>query len=68
MGKRLGRQTVSFSKCPNVIGNYSIVGQKEGNGNLKNYFDYVLKDDLFGEKTFEKAERKMSFSIKPFLN
>ena len=59
MGKRLGRQTVSFSKCPNVIGNYSIVGQKEGNGNLKNYFDYVLKDDLFGEKTFEKAERKM---------
>ena len=59
MGKRLGKQTVSFSKCPNVIGNYSIVGQKEGNGNLKNYFDYVLKDDLFGEKTFEKAERKM---------
>lgn len=59
MGKRLGKQTISFSKCPNVIGNYSIVGQKEGNGNLKNYFDYVLKDDLFGEKTFEKAERKM---------
>ena len=59
MGKRMGKQTISFSKCPNVIGNYSIVGQKEGNGNLKNYFDYVLKDDLFGEKTFEKAERKM---------
>lgn len=55
----MGKQTISFSKCPNVIGNYSIVGQKEGNGNLKNYFDYVLKDDLFGEKTFEKAERKM---------
>ena len=59
MGKRFGKQTISFSNCPNIIGNYSIVGQKEGNGNIKEYFDYVLKDDLFGEKTFEKAERKM---------
>lgn len=22
-------------------------------------FDYVMKDDFFGEKTYEKAERKM---------
>ena len=38
---------------------YSIVGPKEGQGNFKDYFDYIMKNDFFGEKTFEKAERKM---------
>ena len=38
---------------------YSIVGEKEGNGNFKDYFDYVLIDDLFDEKSYEKAERKI---------
>ena len=59
MGKRLGVQTILFENKPKIIGNYTIVGEKEGNGNLKNYFDFVLKDDTFGEKSFEKAERKM---------
>lgn len=52
-------QTVIFKKPPHIIGSYSIVGPKEGMGSLKDYFDYVMKDDLFGEKTYEKAERKM---------
>lgn len=59
MGKRLGRQTISFQDAPKIIGNYSIVGEKEGHGNFKEYFDYIMKNDLFGEKTFENAERKM---------
>ena len=59
MGKRLGKQTIEFTNRPKIIGNYSIVGEKEGNGNLKEYFDYVLKNDTFGEKTYENAERKM---------
>lgn len=59
MGKRMGKQTICFQNAPKIIGNYSIVGQKEGNSNFKDYFDYIIKDDLFGEKTFEKAERKM---------
>ena len=59
MGKRLGKQTICFTNKPKIIGNYSIVGEKEGCGNFKDYFDYILKDDLFGEKTFESAERKM---------
>ena len=52
-------QTVFFKKKPHIIGSYAIVGPKEGKGSLKNYFDYIMKDDLFGEKTYEKAERKM---------
>lgn len=59
MGKRLGKQTINFQNKPKIIGNYTIVGEKEGNSNFKDYFDYVIKNDLFGEKTFEKAERKM---------
>lgn len=52
-------QTVEFKNRPKIIGNYSIVGPKEGAGNFGDYFDYVMKSDLFGEKTYEKAERKM---------
>ena len=52
-------QTIFFKRKPHIIGSYSIVGPKEGMGVLKNYFDYIMKDDLFGEKTYEKAERKM---------
>lgn len=59
MGNRMGKQTIIFENAPSIIGNYSVVGQKEGNSNFKDYFDFVIKNDLFGEKTFEKAERKM---------
>ncbi|MBO7528242.1 MAG: stage V sporulation protein AD [Clostridia bacterium] len=52
-------QTIYFKNKPKIIGFYSIVGPKEGKGSLKEYFDYIMKDDLFGEKTYEKAERKM---------
>lgn len=52
-------QTIYFKNKPHIIGCYSIVGPKEGNGPLKNYFDYIMKNDMFGEKTYEKAERKM---------
>lgn len=54
-----GNQTVFFKNKPRIIGSYSIVGPKEGLGSLKNYFDYIMKNDLYGEKTYEKAERKM---------
>ncbi len=59
MGKRLGKQTIAFTNTAKIIGNYSIVGEKEGNGNFKEYYDYILKDDTFGEKTYENAERKL---------
>lgn len=52
-------QTVEFKNRPKIIGNYSIVGPKEGAGNFGDYFDYVMRSDIFGEKTYEKAERKM---------
>ena len=36
----------------------AVAGKKEGEGPLKEYFDKVVKDDKFGEESFEKAERK----------
>lgn len=56
---RLGTQTIVFKNQPKIIGNYSIVGNKEGSGPFGQYFDYILENDLFGEKTYEKAERKI---------
>ena len=51
--------TIKFEKAPKIVGSFSIVGPKEGEGNFKDYFDYIMKNDFFGEKTFEMAERKM---------
>jgi len=57
--KKQMAQTIKLKNQPKIIGSYSIVGPKEGEGNFRDYFDYVMKNDHFGEKTFEKAERKM---------
>ncbi|HWQ30060.1 MAG TPA: stage V sporulation protein AD [Negativicutes bacterium] len=59
MGTRIGKQTLLLSKPPAIISNASIVGPKEGEGPLAQYFDRVLKDDYFGEESWEKAESKM---------
>lgn len=58
-GKRLGKQTLRLSSPPSMISNTSIVGPKEGQGPLAKYFDRVLKDDYYGEDSWEKAESKM---------
>lgn len=58
--KKLGLQTVKFENPPVILSTASIVGPKEGEGPLRDYFDSVLSDDLFGEKSWEKAESKMT--------
>lgn len=60
--KKIGKQTIKLSNPPSIISTYSIVGTKEGAGPLKDYFDKILKDDAFGEKTFEKAESEMMYT------
>lgn len=57
--KKVGKQTVKFLNPPSIISNYSIVGPKEGDGPLKNYFDLILEDDLWGQESWEKAECKI---------
>ncbi|MBO8158686.1 stage V sporulation protein AD [Thermosyntropha sp.] len=57
--KKRGKQTVVFERPPVITSYASIVGPKEGQGPFGNYFDQVLPDYMFGERTWEKAESKM---------
>lgn len=56
---RTGKQTVVLNNLPRITETASVVGQKEYDGNFKDYFDYVIPDGRFGEKSWEKAESKM---------
>lgn len=57
--KRLGKQTVKFKNPPSILSTYTIVGPKEGEGPLKQYFDMILEDDMWGQESFEKSESKI---------
>ena len=57
--RKIGHQSVFFGNKPVISGRCSVVGKKEGEGPLREYFDIILKDDMYGEKTWEKAESKM---------
>lgn len=57
--KRIGKRTVKMQNKPTIISTASVAGPKEGEGPLKDYFDLILTDDLYGEKTWELAESKM---------
>ena len=61
MTKKLGKQTVYMQNPPKILATASIVGPKEGKGPLKDWFDVILKDDLNGKETFEKAESSMLY-------
>lgn len=59
MGMKIGTQSAQMAN-PVYIGAYaSVVGPKEGDGPLKYSFDEIAEDELYDEKTWEKAESKM---------
>lgn len=58
--KKIGVQTIKFYNPPSIIETATITGSKEGQGPLGEYFDVILSDDLYGEKSWEKAESKMT--------
>ena len=57
--KKIGKQTVELENPPSIIGAFSSVGVKEGQGPLAKYFDKIYDDDMLGEKTWEKAESRL---------
>lgn len=61
MSKRIGEQTVKLENKPKIIATTSVVGPKEGQGPLKDYFDIILKDDKNGQDSFEKAESSIMY-------
>ena len=57
--QKLGKQTIKFDNPPTILETGCIVGPKESDGPLAKYFDQCLDDELWGEKTWEKAESKI---------
>ena len=54
----MGR-VLEFKDMPSIISYSSVVGKKESEGPLGEFFDIKLTDDRFGEKTWEQSESKM---------
>ncbi|MTI94840.1 MAG: stage V sporulation protein AD [Firmicutes bacterium] len=59
MVSKLGKQTLMFTGKPTITGYGTVAGPKEGQGPVGSYFDKVFPDMILGEKSFEKAERKL---------
>lgn len=59
MYKKTGKQTIIFENPIYINAFSSVVGKKEGQGPLNNFFDIVNDDTTFGEKSWEKAEMAM---------
>ena len=57
--KSNGKQTVKIQNPVSIVSTASIVGPKEGQGPLRLYFDYIIDDEMWGERSWEKAESKL---------
>jgi len=57
--EKIGKQTIKFNTPPTITECASIVGPKEAQGPLSKYFDQLLEDEFWGEKSWEKAESKI---------
>ncbi len=54
--KRRGMSTIVFKEPPAIYSYVSVVGKKESEGPLKEYFDLVCEDAMMGKNTWEEAE------------
>ncbi len=57
--KHVGKQSIIFEKKIYVVSTSSIVGGKEGDGPISEYFDVILEDMSLGENSWEKAESRL---------
>ena len=56
---RVGQYTIAYENKPVIAGFGSIVGKKEGEGPLKNFFHKIEYDTKMGCDTWEQAESKL---------
>ncbi len=57
--KKVGNQSYILSNPINIATTASIVGPKEKEGPLHQFFDQCLDDEFWGEKSWESAESKI---------
>ena len=58
MGKA-GKASIIFDNPPYIVGAASVVGEKEGEGPLSEYFDEIIKDPYVGKVSWEEAESEL---------
>lgn len=56
MSDMIGKQSLRFTEAPFIVSSASVVGKKEGEGPLADYFDMIGEDDKFGCESWEEAE------------
>ena len=62
-------QTIFFNSNVGIANTSTIAGPKEAEGPLAKYFDNTIKDDILGQKSHEKSEKKSNIcAIKNLLN
>ena len=54
--KRIGKRTIELQNNVGILSSAAVVGPKEGEGPLNQFFDHVEEDSFFGQDTWEKAE------------
>lgn len=54
-----GKQSFVLPQSPTITHWASIAGKKESQGPLVSYFDHTSQDTLWGQKTWEQAEKRM---------
>ena len=57
--QKIGKQTIKFDRPPTILETACIAGPKEADGPLAKYFDKCIEDEMYEEKTWEKAESKI---------
>ena len=62
MPNRIGQHTILLPNRPRILAGVAIAGRKEGQGPLRDDFDQIIDDDLFGEETWEKAESRFQYT------
>ncbi len=63
MAEKLKGGTVIFSQDICIKSSAGVAGHKEGEGPLASYFDRLYKDDLLGQKSWEKAESRLQTDV-----
>ena len=54
-----GTQSIEFESPPHIVNYASIVGKKEGEGPLGEYFDRIVNDPMLEKSNWEEAESEL---------
>ncbi len=55
----IGKQSLEFKNPPYIMNSGSVVGKKEGEGPLADYFDLIVEDPMFGKDSWEEGESEL---------